>query len=159
MKTERESGDIAPSRENGVAPSHWRLIRRALVALVGAGLGVLGGCISGAEYGGNYTTGFSFLRMPGYEGSGLLAAMVSGGTLLLIAVLSFGLRQKLGAGAITIVGAFVGILFGAPLFFPIVAPSASTGLLALIYVGSAGIGALIGAISGLIAFRSKKRGG
>jgi len=152
MDTDNER--IQPGETGKKSRSRWRLIWRIVLALVAAGLGYIGGLISGSGYGGNYAPDFSFFGMPGYEGSGMMAGVASGGSILLVASLSLVFLRNSGTAVFVVVGAFVGILFGAPLFFPVIAPS--TGLLALTYAGSAGVGALVGAGIGALTFRRRR---
>ncbi len=129
------------------------LLRKALLVLLAAFLGLLGGCISGVNYGGNYASNLSFLGLRGYEATGWLAGLISGGTLLVIASLSVGTMQNRAALTLTIIGGVLGVLFGVSLFFPII--PASGLFVALVYVASGSIGALVGAIAGRLVFRTR----
>jgi len=150
-----QTGDkrIQSSEESKVPLSRWYFVRQFLLVLIAAGLGLIGGFVSGAGYGGNYAPDFSFLGMPGYEGTSLMAGVVSGGMLLLIAGLSAGLVRRRGVASLTIIGAFMGIALGAPRFFSLIAPS--SGLLIVTYVGCASIGAIAGMSFGLLAFQAR----
>jgi hypothetical protein len=144
-----------PSRgENRTPHVGWHLVRHLVWVLLAAGLGSVAGFISGASYGGNYAPEFSFLGMPGYEGSAMMAGIVSGSFLLLISGLSIGLQRRQGMALPPIVGALLGVLLVSPRLFPIVAPS--TGLLAVAYVGGTSLGAVVGLTIGLLAFRAKR---
>jgi hypothetical protein len=124
-------------------PSPRRTILRILLVPIAGVLGLVAGFVSGMSFGGNYAPEFNFLGMPGYEGSALMAGVISGGMLLLISCFSVCLQRRLGTALFATVGGLVGVFFGAPLLFPIIAPSRV--LLAFAYIGSASIGAAFGA--------------
>jgi hypothetical protein len=137
-----EKDDVQPGERRSRPATPWRSVWRIALTLLCGGLGYIGGLISGSSYGGNYVPDFSFLNLPGYEGSASMAAVVSAGALLLVAGLSLSFKRGCGRAWLGIPGALVGILVGPPLFFPVIAPSVE--LFGLTYVGCAGVGALIG---------------
>ncbi len=153
MEFEDERFQSTEERKGRLSP--WRLVGQVVVALLSTGIGYIGGVVSGGSYGGNFVPDFSFLGMPGYEGSAVMAGVVTGGTILLVAVLSFWLLRRWSTSAMAIIGAYIGILAGAPLFFPIIAPS--IGLFALAYFGCGMIGAVIGALIGILSASSGRR--
>ena len=145
-------GEEAPPKRRSTS---WRLVGQMVLALMAGGFGYIGGLLSGAGYGGNHAPDFFFLGSPGYEGSALMAGIISGGTLFVIAIVSLLLLRKLSVATLTMVGALVGIVVGAPLFFAVIAPS--TWLLAAVYAGSAVVGAVVGLIIGSVASPRKPR--
>jgi hypothetical protein len=150
-----EDERLRPNEERKGSPPLGRLVWRTVLALLAAGAGYVGGLASGGGYGGTYALDFSFLGMPGYEGSASMAGVVAGGTILLVAGLSFWLFRRWSTAAMIIIGAYIGILAGAPLFFPIIAPS--VGLFALAYFGCGVIGALVGLIIGSLTSHRKRK--
>jgi hypothetical protein len=151
---ENDNEHVRAGGENRAPHFGWHLARHLLWVLLAAGLGSVAGFMSGASYGGTYAPEFSFLGMPGYEGSAMMAGIVSGSLLLFIAGLSVGLQRRQGAASMTLVGAFLGVLLVAPRLFPIIAPS--TGLLAVAYVGGTSFGAVVGLAIGLLTLRAKR---
>jgi len=146
MADER-SDSPTDEREPGGMP-RWRDIKGVLAILLVAGIGAVGGCISGTNFGGNYAEDFTFLGQVGYEGTALMAGMVCGASLLVIAGFALGLLRNKGAAAFAMIGSLAGVLFGPSSLFAVIAPS--VGLLALTYIGFAVLGAAIGMGLGLL---------
>jgi len=140
----RADRDSEAGNGNG---SRWREVRNALLAILGGGLALLGGCFTGANYGGNYAPDFVFLGQPGYQGSSLMAGLACLVSLAMIALLSELTMRRMAARCFTITGALAGMLLGGPLLFQVIAPS--VWLLAAVYFGSAALGALIGWLASL----------
>ncbi|MFC2095549.1 hypothetical protein ACFLSW_03830 [Candidatus Bipolaricaulota bacterium] len=145
MDAKNEVPQVEPREPD--SSSGWAGIRRVLFVLLSGAIGLVGGCLNGATYGGNYAPDFSFLGQPGYEGSGLMGAIVSAASILVIAGLSIGLLRR-GSAALSIIGALLAISFAPSAFYTMIAPS--EGLFALSFIGSAILGALIGAALGLL---------
>lgn len=140
-----------PGKSNGKTPSapapRWREVGTALLSVVAGGLALLGGCISGSSYGGNHAPDFEFLGKPGYEGSSWMGALAAVLAMAMVALVSGLTIRRKAARWLTLLGALVGVLLGAPLFFPIIAPS--VWLLAVVYFGCSLIGACVGWIVSL----------
>jgi len=133
--------------------SRWAGLKRVLTVLLAAALALLGGCIGGSSFGGNYAPDFSFWGMPGYEGSGLLGGLVAGLTVFVIGGFATELLHRRGASLWVLAGSLAAIVFGPRFLFPVVPPQEVA--LALVYIGCAGVGALIGWGISLLAGRAK----
>jgi len=116
--------------------------KKIVVVLSAAILAVLAGFIGGTGFGGTYAPDFSFLGMPGYEGSALLGGLVCGATVLLIGAFSTERLRRKGAAYWVLAGALAAIVFGPRLLFPRIPPQGVA--FALLHVGCAFGGALIG---------------
>lgn len=139
----QEESDVGPQdmpEEGG--QSRWKPLVRTVGVVLAAGLALVVGLIGGSSFGGNYAPDFTFWGMPGYEGSGLLAGLLAGFTLLVIGGVAGALLKRRGGLLLVMIGALAAIALGPHLLFPVVPPEAVA--LALVYIGCAVAGAAIG---------------
>jgi hypothetical protein len=133
--------------------SLWADVKRGLSAVLAALVALVGGFINGASFGANHAPDFSFSGMPGYEGGGLLGGMVSGLSVLLIAVFAVFLLRPMSRAALVVAGALAMTLFGAPALFPVIPPQEWA--LALTYLSCTVVGTLVGL--GVSALATRRR--
>jgi len=117
-------------------------IARLVGVLLAAFLAFVVGFIGGSGFGGNYAADFSFLGMPGYEGSSLLGGLAAGLAVLVIGGVTCALSSRGGGLLLVLVGALAAIALGPRLLFPVIPPEESA--FALIYLGCAVVGGAIG---------------